>query len=43
MAAEGSADAVSREEISELDRRWAQVEADEPTIANEDIVCWLKN
>jgi hypothetical protein len=31
-----------REQIAELDRRWAKVVAGEPTVANDDVVRWLE-
>jgi hypothetical protein len=31
-----------REQIAELDRRWAKVVAGEPTVANDDVVRWLQ-
>jgi len=34
--------AVDSAEILELDRRWAAVEAGEPTVSNADVVRWLE-
>jgi len=34
--------AVDSETIAELDRRWAAIEAGEPTVPHEDVVRWLK-
>jgi predicted transcriptional regulator len=30
------------EELAELDRRWAAIEAGEPTIPHEDVARWLE-
>ena len=32
----------SADDIAELDRRWARIEAGEPTIANDAVVRWLR-
>jgi hypothetical protein len=37
-----SPDPPSTDEIVELDRRWAAIEAGEPTISNDVIVQWLR-
>jgi predicted transcriptional regulator len=41
VASESAPVAASAAEIAELDRRWAKIEAGEPTIPNEDVVRWL--
>ena len=33
--------AVDSDEIAELDRRWAKVEAGDATVPHEDVVRWL--
>ena len=33
---------LSSEELAELDRRWAAIEAGEPTIPNDQVVGWLE-
>lgn len=33
---------LSPEELSELDRRWAAIEAGEPTVPNDEVVHWLE-
>jgi predicted transcriptional regulator len=33
---------VTDEDIAELDRRWAAIEAGEPTIPHEEVARWLK-
>jgi predicted transcriptional regulator len=33
--------AISADEIAELDRRWAAIEAGEPTVSNDDVMRWL--
>ena len=33
---------ISSEEIAELDRRWAAIDAGGATIPNEDVVRWLR-
>jgi len=37
-----SPEALSPEEVAELDRRWAAIEAGEPTISNDAVVRWLR-
>jgi predicted transcriptional regulator len=37
-----SATAGGRDEIAELDRRWAAVSAGQPTVGNDEIVRWLE-
>ena len=37
----GSSD-VDADQIAELDRRWAAVEAGQPTVPNDEIVRWLE-
>jgi hypothetical protein len=32
---------ISADEIAELDRRWAAIEAGEPTVSNDDVMRWL--
>jgi hypothetical protein len=32
---------LSREEINELDRQWADIKAGEPTVAHGDVARWL--
>lgn len=39
LAAPG--ETLSTDEIAELDRRWAAIEAGEPTISNDAVVRWL--
>jgi predicted transcriptional regulator len=34
--------AVESEEIAELDRRWAAIEAGQPTVAHDQVVRWLR-
>ena len=34
--------AVDSEQIAELDRRWAKIEAGEPTVPHERVVRWLE-
>jgi hypothetical protein len=36
-----SQEILSADEIAELDRRWAAIEASEPTVSNDDVVRWL--
>jgi predicted transcriptional regulator len=33
---------IDLDEIAELDRRWAAVEAGEPTVPHDEVVQWLK-
>jgi hypothetical protein len=35
-------EAPPADDIAELDRRWAAIEAGEPTISNEAVVQWLR-
>jgi hypothetical protein len=35
-------DAQSADDIAELDRRWAAIEAGEPTIPHDSVVPWLR-
>ena len=35
-------EAVSTEDIAELDRRWAKIAQGESTVAHEEVVRWLK-
>ena len=37
-----SQEALSTDEVAELDRRWAAIEAGEPTISNDAVVRWLR-
>lgn len=37
-----SPEALSTDEVAELDRRWAAIEAGEPTISNKAVVRWLR-
>jgi predicted transcriptional regulator len=37
-----SQEALSTDEIAELDRRWAAIEAGEPTIQHDKVVRWLR-
>jgi hypothetical protein len=37
-----SQETLSADEIVELDRRWAEIEAGEATVSNEDVVRWLR-
>ncbi len=32
---------LSPEEINELDRLWAAITSGEPTVAHDDVACWL--
>jgi hypothetical protein len=34
--------AIPADEIAELDRRWAAIEAGEPTVSNDDVMRWLQ-
>lgn len=34
--------AIDRDEIAELDRRWAAIEAGEPTVPHDEVVRWLE-
>ena len=34
--------AADHDQIAELDRRWAKIEAGEPTVTNERVVRWLE-
>ena len=36
-----SQETLPADEIAELDRRWAVIEAGEPTVSNDDVVQWL--
>ncbi len=36
-----SRETISAEEIVELDRRWAAIEAGEPTVSNDEVIRWL--
>ena len=38
-----SQEALSTDEIAELDRRWATIEAGEPTIPHDSVVRWLRS
>jgi predicted transcriptional regulator len=33
---------VDRDQIAELDRRWANIEAGQPTVSHEKVVRWLE-
>lgn len=37
-----SQETLSPDEIAELDRRWAAIEAGEATVSNDDVVRWLR-
>ncbi len=37
-----SPEAPSADDVAELDRRWAAIEAGEPTISNDAVVRWLR-
>ncbi len=37
-----SPEALSMDEVTELDRRWAAIEAGELTISNDAVVRWLR-
>jgi hypothetical protein len=37
-----SLEALSTDEVAELDRRWAAIEAGESTISNDAVVQWLR-
>jgi hypothetical protein len=37
-----SDEALSTDDIAELDRRWAAIEAGEPTIPHDSVVRWLR-
>jgi hypothetical protein len=37
-----SAQALPTDEVAELDRRWAAIEAGQPTISNDAVVRWLR-
>ena len=37
-----SQETLSADEIAELDRRWAEIEAGEATVSNDDVVRWLR-
>jgi len=37
-----SQEALSTDELAELDRRWAAIEAGEPIISNGAVVRWLR-
>jgi len=37
-----SQERLSADEIAELDRRWAAIEAGEATVSNDDVVRWLR-
>jgi hypothetical protein len=37
-----SPEALSADEVAALDRRWAAIEAGEPTISNDAVVRWLR-
>ena len=37
-----SPEALSTDEVAELDRRWAAIETGEPTISNDAVVRWLR-
>jgi predicted transcriptional regulator len=41
-ASEDESSALSEDEISELDRRWARVEAGEATVSHDEVVKWLR-
>lgn len=34
--------AIDLDEIVELDRRWAAIEAGEPTVSHDEVVRWLE-
>jgi predicted transcriptional regulator len=34
--------AIDPDEVAELDRRWAVIEAGEPTIPHDEVVRWLE-
>jgi len=42
IAAESGPITVDSEEIAELDRRWAAIEAGEPTVPHDEVVRWLE-
>jgi len=37
-----SPEALPTDQVAELDRRWAAIEAGEPTISNDAVVRWLR-
>ncbi len=37
-----SPEAPSADDVAELDRRWAAIEAGKPTISNDAVVRWLR-
>jgi hypothetical protein len=37
-----SLEALSADDVAELDRRWAAIEAGEPTVSNDAVVRWLR-
>jgi hypothetical protein len=37
-----SPEALSADDVTELDRRWAAIEAGEPTVSNDAVVRWLR-
>ncbi len=41
-ALQDMAAAISPEDVAELDRQWASVNAGEPTVSHKDVVHWLK-
>jgi putative addiction module component (TIGR02574 family) len=42
IAAESGPITVDPEEAAELDRRWAAIEAGEPTVPHDEVVRWLE-
>jgi hypothetical protein len=37
-----SPEALSADDVAELDRRWEAIEAGEPTVSNDAVVRWLR-
>jgi hypothetical protein len=37
-----SPEALSTDDVAELDRRWSAIEAGQPTISNDAVVRWLR-
>jgi predicted transcriptional regulator len=42
IAVESGPVTIDPEEIAELDRRWAAIEAGEPTVPHDEVVRWLE-
>jgi len=42
IAAESGSVTVDPEEIAELDRRWAAIQAGEPTVPHDEVIRWLE-